>query len=102
MSKFDFMNFTDGLNFEFVAHAKKYTKEETISLCLAENGLDFQERKLREPVVSDIRERTVKYFVKVPEYCDVDTDGGCYTYCNKGVRGNFPVWVIELNDLKVS
>ncbi len=95
------MNFTDGLNHEFVAHAKKFTKEEMMSLCVAENGLDFHGEKLRKPTISDIKERTVRYFVKRPDYCGYDTDGGCYTYCNKGQRGSFPVWVIEFNDLKV-
>ena len=36
MSKFDYMNFSDGISdIEFVANAKTYTKEQTIELCLA-------------------------------------------------------------------
>lgn len=106
MSKFDYMNFNDGSHdSDFVAHAKKYTKEETIDLCMVENDHKFTEkycngRLHRKPTITDVKEATVRYYPKVPEYCGCDSDGGCYTYCKKGERGSFPVWVIEFEGLK--
>lgn len=105
MSKFDYMNFSDGSrDIEFVAHAKKFTKEEAIRLCLQENDYKFMEKYCggnlyREPTVEDVLERSVRWYPAVPEFCDFDVDGGCYTYCKKGGKGSFPVWVIEFETL---
>lgn len=104
MSKFDYMNFSDGsYDIEFVVHAKKFTKEEAIELCIQENDWKFDTRYCkifhRKPTIEDIRERTVRYFPRVPENCGYDGDGGCYTYCKVGERGSFPVWVIEFERL---
>lgn len=102
MSKFDYMNFVGGEDTEFVAHAKKFTKEETINHCLSENDWKFEgEDALRLPTVDDIIERQVKYFVNPPDYCASDADGGCYTFCEPNARGSFPVWVIEFKGLRV-
>ena len=107
MSKFDYMDFSDGCwDIEFVVHAKKFTKEEAIKLCIKENDWIFMKEycngKLhRKPVIEDIIERTVRYYPKVPEFCGCDSDNGCYTYCNKGGKGSFPVWVIEFEKLRI-
>lgn len=82
MSKFDYENFSDGWNTEFVAHAKKFTKREALDLFKQENGHLFSER-YREPTIEDITERTVRWYPKVPEWCGYDGDGGCYSYCNR-------------------
>lgn len=104
MSKFDFMNFEGGEDTEFVVHAEKFTKEEAIEKCLFENDWRFEEAnaRYRKPVLSDIAEDRVKYFVKIPEYCGLDSSGGgCYTYCDQKARGSFPVWVIEFQNLRI-
>ncbi len=105
MSKFDYMNFSDGYSeIEFVAHAKKFTKEETVKLCIQENDYKFIEKYcnnlLRKPTIEDVAEGTVRWYPVTPEFCGYDGDG-CYTYCNKGERGSFPVWVIEFDKLKI-
>jgi hypothetical protein len=100
VSKFDYMSFSGGNDTEFVAHAKKYSKEQTIELCIGENDYRFEDGGLRTPTISDIDERTVKYFIKVPEYCGYDGEGGCYTYCKKDSKGSFPVWSIDFSELR--
>lgn len=100
MSKFDYMNFTDGSwNIEFVAHAKKFSKKETLDLFMVENEHLFNEG-YRKPIIDDIIERTVRWYPRVPEGCGCDSEGGCYSYCNRNERGSFPVWVIEFEELK--
>lgn len=102
MSKFDFMNFEGGFDTEFVAHAKKYTKEEAVRHCIAENEWKFEGKSdIKVPSVEDVKERQVKYFVNKPDYCGFDTEGGCYTFCEVNARGSFPVWVIEFEGLRV-
>ena len=90
MSKFDYMEFTGSSSNEFVVHAKKYTKEEALELAVEEMGLGAIE-------LDEVIERYCRYYVRVPDFCgyDGDSNGGCYTYCGKGERGAFPVWVIE-------
>lgn len=106
MSKFDYMNFNiDGWDMEFVAHAKKFSKSETIDLCIGENDWRFDEKYcngkiLRIPTIEDIKERTVRYYPRVPEGCGLDVEGGCYTYCKREERGSFPVWVIVFEELE--
>lgn len=101
MSKFDYMNFEGGEDTEFVAHAKKFTKEQIINICIAENDWKFEGKyPYRKPMLSDIEEDRVKYFVNKPEYCGLDTVGGCYTFCGKDAKGSFPVWVIRFEKLK--
>lgn len=106
MSKFDYMNFSDGRNTEFVVHANKYTKEEAIELCIQENDYKFMEEYCgnqlhRHPTPKDVKERAVRYYPVIPEFCGCDDEGGCYTFCKKGERGSFPVWVIEFEQLKI-
>lgn len=99
MSKFDYMNFTDGSwNVEFVAHAKKFSRIGTLNLFMIENEHLFSEG-YRKPTIQDIRERTVRWHPIAPEDCDLE--GGCYSYCNRRERGSFPVWVIEFDGLKI-
>ena len=103
MSKFDFMNFEGGEDREFVVHAKKFSKEEAVKHCMAENDWLFEgENALRLPTVDDIKQRQVKYFINRPDYCGFDTEGGCYTFCNSDSKGSFPVWVIEFKNLRVA
>lgn len=105
---FTCMTFNDGgSEMEFVAHAKYFTKEETVVACIEEfeeNGYDEYEN-LRHPTIDDIEERTVRYYPKTPGFCGMDydpeDDNGCYTYCSKGQHGSFPVWVIEFDKLIV-
>ncbi len=91
MSKFDYMEFTGGSSGEFVAHAKKFTKEEVITLAIAEVGIE------ESVTIDDVYERWCRYYIRVPDWCgyDGDSSSGCYTYCGKDERGAFPVWVIE-------
>ena len=97
MSNFTFMDFTGGHTDEFVVHAGKFTKQEAIELCLKENDYRFEEYDPpRTLTLEDVADAFVKYYVKRPEGCGFETDGGCYTYCNQGARGSFPVYVIEL------
>lgn len=100
MSKFDYMRFEGGASYDFVAHAKKFTEEETIQHCLSEYDWMFVDGSLRAPTVEDVKKQQVKYFVKRPDYCGFNTDGGCYTYCNEKTKGSFPVWVIEFENLR--
>jgi len=101
MSKFDYMNFTDGCwDIEFVVHAKKFSKRETIDLFMIENKNLFSEG-YRKPTLEDVRGRAVRYYPVAPEGCDFDGDRGCYSYCKSGEKGSFPVWVIEFETLKV-
>ena len=86
MAKFDFMTFTGGNTIEFVVHANKFTKDEALELAM-EEALIYNSR----PVVE---KRYVKYYIKTPDWCGYDGEGGCYTYCPKGSKGSFPVWVI--------
>lgn len=85
MSIFDYMIFTGGKFDEFVVNAKKYSEEEALELFKSEVDLNIEDKY----------ERWCKYYVKVPDWCGYDGDEGCYTYCSKGERGAFPVWVIE-------
>jgi hypothetical protein len=104
MAKFDYMNFFD---IEFIAHAGKYTEEQAISLCIQENDWKFKPnycngKLLRVPTICDVKLRYVRWYVKVPDFCEYDdNEGGCYMYCKAGERGNFPVWVIEFAKLEV-
>ena len=82
---------------------KKLTKEQTINTMLAEmDYLRFgnETSEYRFPTIDDINERHCKYYVKTPDWCGYDGEGGCYTYCNKDAKGGFPVYAIELKDLK--
>lgn len=107
MSKYDYGNFSDGgRDIEFVVHAKKFTKEDAVRLCIQENDHKFMEEycngKLhREPTTEDVIELTVRWYPVVPGFCGFDRNRGCYTYCDKGERGSFPVWVIEFKKLRV-
>lgn len=92
MSKFDYMSFSGGSSGEFVVHARKYTKEEAIELMMEETA---SEETIKP---ENVYERWCRYYIRVPEWCgydDGDSSAGCYTYCEKGGRGAFPVWVIE-------
>ena len=49
MSKFDYMIFTGGIHNEFVAHANKYTKEQTVELARSETErTDFNIEQIEE------------------------------------------------------
>lgn len=101
MSKFDYMNFDGGSEgTQFVVHVGKYTADETVELYEAENGDKLYDQ--RKPTMDDIVERRVKYYVRVPDWCGHDSDGGgCYTFCGEADRRSFPVWVINLEELRI-
>jgi hypothetical protein len=99
MAKFNYMFFHGGSDgAEFVAHANKYTKQQVIALFLVESNFEYGTHRM--PILKDVDLRYVKYFVKVPDYV-VDIYGGCYTFCEQGTRGSFPVLVITVKDLKL-
>lgn len=107
MAKFDCYNFSDGRNdIEFVAHAKKYTKEQVIDLCIAENDWRFDARycdtvdPLRLPTINDVECRFVRYYPGGLESCFANDGGPTYSYCKAGQRGSFPVWVITFSKLE--
>jgi hypothetical protein len=105
MSKFDYMNFYGGYDTSFVVNAKKFSKEQAIELCLIENDGRFDPKyaglKLcRMPMIEDIEEWSIRYYVKAPESTDYDGEGGIYSFCKPGKRGSFPVWVISLDTLR--
>lgn len=105
MSKFEYVNFYGGSEgTEFVCHAGKFDKEEALNICISENEWHFDEAqgfdKWRLPTDSDVQEAYVRYYVRPPDRCACDTDGGYYSYCEHGARGGFPVWVIRLDTLK--
>ena len=98
MSNFDYMNFTGGKDDEFVVHAAKFTKAEAIELFCSEHEPCYY----REPKESDIEERYVRWYIRVPDFCGYDSDGtnGCYSYASAGTRGSFKVWVFNLSKLR--
>lgn len=105
MSAFNYMVFTGGSLDEFVAHAKKYTPEQTVELMKSEMSYMSFGHELsdyRKPTIGDIEERWCRYYVKIPDWCGYDEEGGCYTYCSKGERGGFPVYVIKMESLTES
>jgi len=108
MSKFDYCNFNDGsYDIEFVSHARKYTKDQAIDLCFAENDWRFDKRycdtvdPLRIPTVNDVECKSVRYYPGGLESCFADDGGPIYSYCKQGQRGSFPVWVISFSRLEV-
>lgn len=57
---------------------------------------------LEKVIADDIKEATARWYIKAPESCGYDDEGrGCYSYCKKGERGSFPVWVIQFEDLRI-
>lgn len=91
MSKFSTMIFTGGTEEVFVAHAKKFNREQAIEAFRNETGI-------KDKAVEDISEAYCKYYVSVPDWCGFEGDGGCYTFCSKDDRGSFPVYVISLRN----
>lgn len=91
MAKFEYTEFRGGTHDEFVVHAKKYSKEEAIEIMVEETAYDG----IIE--LEAVQKQWCRYYVRVPDFCNYDDGegGGCYTYCNEGERGAFPVWVIE-------
>jgi len=98
MSKFDFMAFSydAGPDEMFVAHAGKYSTEETVELCKRECEYSLQRRKLREPTVNDVFDAWCGYRYGVSS----EWPHGCYTFVGEKEIGAFPVHVIEFNQLK--
>ena len=101
MSKFDYMNFSDGdSDIEFVVNAKKFTKKQALEFFKEENEGCEDRLNFDKLNIDIIKEKTVRYYPKYPGYSGFDSDNeGGYTYCGKGERGSFPVWVIEFDDL---
>ena len=98
------MMFNDGdMDIEFVCHAKKYSKEEAAALCDKElKSSKNEDERFRSANVDDVKERTVRWYPRIPERCGYDGDpaDGCYSYCDNAEKGSFPVWVIDLKRLE--
>jgi len=94
MANFDFSEFYNGTDYQYVAHQKKYTKEEFVKQCNIEN-----ERENRQEIkAEDVYIFQVRHYVKAPDsvYGHEELESGCYSFCNKGERGSFPVWVANV------
>jgi hypothetical protein len=92
MSNFDIMMFNGGnVHGEYVAHAKKFTKEEFLERCKHDFYLDG----VKEITMDDIKENHVRYYVKAPY--GLDFDDGCYSYCRPDEKGSFPVWTVDID-----
>jgi len=85
MKKFDYMEFEGGYQKEIVFDADRYSQEEALAIV---------DSYYADMAVLDIKKRFVKFFVNAPYCCGYIEKGGCYSYCNEGDRGSFPVWSI--------
>ncbi len=97
MSKFDYgaFGYSACASDMFVAHAGKYSREETLGLCVEEYSHRFNE-DLRKPTILDVEMLYCAFrFGVSPEWPD-----GCYTLFGKYQRGAFPVHVIDFAKLK--
>lgn len=103
MSKFDFLGFgyDAGPDEMFVAHAGKYSAEETIALCKSEYSQKFygvegrNYDRLREPTIADVQDAHCAFrFGVSPEWPD-----GCYALVGPAENGAFPVHVIDFGKL---
>ena len=101
MSKFDCMVFSGGSDGdEFVIHAGKYPTKQAAIDCFQRELNDSHAPLYKVPTPGDVEHSIVRYYPKTPDWCGWDGDeGGCYTYCPKGTRGSFPVWVINVRRL---
>lgn len=103
MSQFSVMEFSGGDSPEYVSHANKFSKEDTVANFNFEYGHLIDNGTFRSATLADIAERRVRYFIQKPDYCGLDIDsGGCYSFCDNEARGSFPVWVIQLDSLRAS
>lgn len=103
-AKFEYDNFTDEdkVNPEvFAAHAKKFTKEETLELFWGENAFLYvgdEPYLKREPTIADvIGGQYVKYYPVLPDRLD-GIPG--YMLIDKPIKGSFPVWAIDIQKLR--
>ena len=109
MSKFKYMTFgiSPSDRDSFVAHADKFTKEETIAKCLVEcDDLFTRDRdvyghprpRLRIPNVDDVQEARCAFrYGFSPEFSE-----GAYTIVDDDAAWSFPVHVIVFETLKQS
>lgn len=107
MSSFDFAGFSDGGNFPvFVAHARKYTTEDTVRLCKIEYEHLFEindrhrqewEQRFQEPTIDDVQKKACAFRFGVSD----EWPNGCYTLVSDGEGGSFPVYVIDFDRLKL-
>ena len=97
MSKFDYMPFTGGADGEqFVVHAKKYTKMQAIDLFTQEYPYD----DLRKPSIADIHDCWVRWYIRMPDDVFNEYPDGGYSFCSNSERGSFPVWVLNVCDMR--
>lgn len=96
MSKFDYMEFgySAGSYDMLVFHAKKYSKEEAVSIFNEE--YDYLDKVAK---VEDIHDGYVKWFINPTESMSGDFEGGCYGFVDKPGNGAFPVYTLELSEL---
>jgi len=108
MSKFDYMEFTGGADgAQFVVHAKKYTKMQAVDLFVQEypycgRKLTVGDRfsGLRKPTIADIHDSWVRWYIKMPDDIFNEYPDGGYSFCSNSERGSFPVWVINVGEMK--
>ena len=103
MSKFETMTFYDDCRVtDFIAHAKKYDVEAVLQECVSQNAYLFESGRLRQPLVTDVCVRTVRFYPRIPDFCGLENDGGgCYSFCGAEERGSFKVWCIPFDRLLV-
>lgn len=101
MAKFDYCEFSTGCGHDrqLVLHAKKFTIDDAIKIFESEYEHLIDDKTHRKPTKKDFYNRSVRYYPKAPELCDWDRDSGVYTFCNKGEKGSFPVFVCDLDTL---
>lgn len=107
MAKFDYMTFgiSPGDRDLFVAHAGKFSDEDTVRLCIAEcDDLFTRERDcfghprkpLRLPTVDDVQDARCAFRFGMYEFPE-----GAYTICGTDDEpGSFPVHVIDFDRLR--
>lgn len=98
-AKFDyeFFGISIGDTDYFAAHAKKYTKEQVVGIYNEE-----YQGYYGEATVDDVSERYAKYFVRPTWRMEHDPDytGGCYGFVDEPGNGAFPVWVIDVKEVR--
>lgn len=99
MSAFEFMCFSDdagGSYSSFVAHAKKFSKQQAVEICLSECDFLFAGQSgLRKPTIADVMDAAVAYRFGVEGW----EKEGCYTFVDAGDNGSFPAHVIDFRYL---
>ena len=101
MNNFDYMGFSYGgfgPDVMFVVNAKKFSKENVLTLCKTEYEHLFSPKfggMYKEPTLNNIKEKWCAYRMGVSE----DWPMGSYTLVRPNSNGSFPVYVIDFDEL---